>query len=398
MFVRLSFSIVVYFSLLVASIPDNWNFTSANYERYMTVTSTLQLNNQISDSEHIALGAFVDGECRGHVYPVLVGNQLVYFLMVYSNDINEIVSFSIYDNISEEIVDVNEMVIFESSVSFGSPDVPYSLSAYNYLVGDFNTDGVLDVADIVGIINVIINQAEYSEHVSLDLNADGVISVTDIVAFVTMLLDADLGRQIVWYYNGEEWVHDNMRGEVVSQSTIYNNSNDLSIYSNGDIAGIQLEVEGDYSINNNYIPEGWSMHYSNNVILMYSLDGSHLTQNKLFEYTGDLTITNSLIVDWYGGQTTSEHIEAPSTYKLIESFPNPFNPSTNIKFTLPEESNVNISIYNIHGKLIEELYEGVSLPGVKQLQWDASQQSSGIYFVKMMSNKYKETQKITLIK
>ena len=213
-----------------------------------------------------------------------------------------------------------------------------------------------------------------------------------------MLRECKSGNRLVWYYNGEEWVHDNNRGNAVTQSTIYNNSNDLSIYSNGDIAGIQLEVDGEYIINNNFLPSGWDIHFSEYIILIYSLDGSHLTENKLFEYSGDLDVISNIIVDWYGGQTTSDHIESPSTYKLIEAYPNPFNPSTNIKFTLPEQSSVNISIYNIHGQLVEELYEGVLLPGVKEIQWNASEQSSGIYFVKMVGNRYKETQKITLIK
>lgn len=75
----------------------------------------------------------------------------------------------------------------------------------------------------------------------------------------------------------------------------------------------------------------------------------------------------------------------PHDYSLYNNFPNPFNPSTNIKFDIPERGNVKISVFDILGRPVKELVNKTEDAGSYIVQFDASSLSSGIYIYKMES-------------
>jgi flagellar hook assembly protein FlgD len=83
---------------------------------------------------------------------------------------------------------------------------------------------------------------------------------------------------------------------------------------------------------------------------------------------------------------------------LNEAYPNPFNPSTNIDFSIYIESYVSIKVYNLQGKEIDSLIDQQYESGNHTVTWDASQYPSGIYFVKMVSDNFTDTKKLMLIK
>jgi len=70
----------------------------------------------------------------------------------------------------------------------------------------------------------------------------------------------------------------------------------------------------------------------------------------------------------------------PTSYALEQNFPNPFNPSTRIRYALPAESNVTITIYNVIGETVKELSQGVQPGGNYEVNFNASGLSSGVYF------------------
>ncbi len=80
------------------------------------------------------------------------------------------------------------------------------------------------------------------------------------------------------------------------------------------------------------------------------------------------------------------------------NYPNPFNPSTTIKFAVPKSSNVKIAVYDLTGKELEVLVNEHVQPGTYQTAWNASKYSSGIYFYKLTSDNFTETKKMILIK
>ena len=79
-------------------------------------------------------------------------------------------------------------------------------------------------------------------------------------------------------------------------------------------------------------------------------------------------------------------------------YPNPFNPTTTIRYDMSELNFVSINIYDIQGRLVEKLYNANQKSGYHTLRWDASNVSSGVYVVRMQVEDRIETKTITLIK
>jgi|GEM_PF-1286959 len=85
-------------------------------------------------------------------------------------------------------------------------------------------------------------------------------------------------------------------------------------------------------------------------------------------------------------------------YVLEQNYPNPFNPSTTIKFGIPEKNNVVVKIYNSLGSEIATLVNEVREAGSYEIQFNANNLSSGIYYYKIESGNFVETKKMILLK
>ncbi|MBD3233968.1 MAG: T9SS type A sorting domain-containing protein [candidate division Zixibacteria bacterium] len=95
----------------------------------------------------------------------------------------------------------------------------------------------------------------------------------------------------------------------------------------------------------------------------------------------------------------SENTEpVPEELELVGNYPNPFNASTTISYTLPEASRVRMDIYNLRGQRIETLVDGAQQAGEYFVTWDASQVASGVYFYKLTAGKNTFTKKMSLLK
>jgi hypothetical protein len=109
-------------------------------------------------------------------------------------------------------------------------------------------------------------------------------------------------------------------------------------------------------------------------------------------------------IDFDGKHEYSKIIEInfnemlPGGYVLEQNYPNPFNPTTNIKFAVPENSNVKITIYNAVGKEVGVLVNGQYTAGYYNYSWDASNLASGVYFYEMITDNFRQVQKMMLMK
>jgi hypothetical protein len=93
----------------------------------------------------------------------------------------------------------------------------------------------------------------------------------------------------------------------------------------------------------------------------------------------------------------------PEKFEFYQNFPNPFNPSTRIRFTIPQEAKVDIKVYNLLGKEITELLNETRRSGEYEISWNGrdsngNEMSSGVYFITLIADKYSKTIKALLMK
>jgi len=88
----------------------------------------------------------------------------------------------------------------------------------------------------------------------------------------------------------------------------------------------------------------------------------------------------------------------PHEISLSQNYPNPFNPSTSIQFQLPENQRVKLFVYDMLGRNVAVLADGMRSAGSHEVRWDASGFSSGIYIYSLQSESRRVTLKMTLMK
>lgn len=91
-------------------------------------------------------------------------------------------------------------------------------------------------------------------------------------------------------------------------------------------------------------------------------------------------------------------ITAPAIYALEQNYPNPFNPVTVIKYSIPVDGQVNLIVYNMLGEKVATLVNQVQKAGRHEINFDASQLSSGVYFYKIEAGSFSSVKKMMLLK
>ena len=99
-----------------------------------------------------------------------------------------------------------------------------------------------------------------------------------------------------------------------------------------------------------------------------------------------------------GASNISGNSELPKEFRLYNSYPNPFNPSTKIKFDILKSSNVKIIIYNALGKEVTSLVNEKLIAGSYEVSWNGSSYPSGVYFYKLVAGDFVNVKKMVLLK
>jgi hypothetical protein len=107
---------------------------------------------------------------------------------------------------------------------------------------------------------------------------------------------------------------------------------------------------------------------------------------------GDASLTSS------GVMNIGDRSSSIREYRLEQNFPNPFNPSTKIKYSVPQQSQVKIKVFDILGNEIETLVNEEKPVGTYKLTWYAENLPSGIYFYQLQAGDFIQTKKMVLMK
>lgn len=115
-----------------------------------------------------------------------------------------------------------------------------------------------------------------------------------------------------------------------------------------------------------------------------------------------LTPSSSISVTVVVAAGKSESL-LPDAFSLSQNYPNPFNPETVIKYALPEDCHVELTIYNMLGQKVKTLISQYQNAGYKMVHWNGKDDkgneiASGVYFYKIKSPKYSETKKMVSLR
>ena len=286
---------------------------------------------------------------------------------------------------------------FEESFSYGSL-ANYRLSATDFngneselstsefvvngILGDSNADLAINVLDIVVTVeNILAESATPYQFWAGDFNSDGELNVIDVVILVEYILDVSVSR-----------------GAPLMGASLTYGDGQIMLDADGSVAGLELEVEGEFTVIAQSIPPGWEFYGNDQRLLLISMDGSTLSHDMVLSYQGDLKILNNLLTDWSGNALNAPIIVLPEQVSLQSICPNPFNPTTTISYAVSETGIVELAIYDIRGRLVETLQSGQVESGTHQIQWQAAGQASGIYLVVFRAGDVQDTRKIILLK
>ncbi len=189
------------------------------------------------------------------------------------------------------------------------------------------------------------------------------------------------------------------------------NSQSITISNSGD--GIMIgrinSISPDFTIRKNevnydelsyYMESGQSFEFE---IAFTPTELGNLSEQIIVFSDDPNNLETGILVYGVGRPTDNNDNVAVYSTSLKGNYPNPFNPETNISFSLKDNSNVKIEIYNILGKKINTIMNAEMTKGNHTVVWkgidtNGKQVSSGIYFYRMTAGKYKETNKMILMK
>lgn len=179
--------ISVLFSMTILHAQDSqWSVNPYDYKYDMTIYAKVVYEGaEVSDYSNYEIGAFVGNECRG-VGDVQTKDSYTWvYLRVRSNQASgEKLIFKLYDKSTgrTSVIKPSQVIAFSSQGMIGKPSSPVTLEKPSYTLGDVNEDGIIDVADIVGVHQITAGGSTVGyNQLAADANADGIINVADVV-------------------------------------------------------------------------------------------------------------------------------------------------------------------------------------------------------------------------
>lgn len=344
-------------------------------------------------------------------------------------------------------VTVNDIVLIRRQIV----ELELFTSPYQMIAGDVNDNGVVSVADIIKIRRYLAelddlpsgnwafvdsafaitfeNWFEAPDYIDVTLGSDDITDL-DFIGVRKGDVDYSWGSEFGSLICLDDSVSVSLNN--VSCQPGENVTMPITATDFTDIAGVEIHAEYPQdaveviSINSN-VMEGATVNGGSGEIHFIWEDIDNLltvadyteiiliefqvSQNApdtiplsfVLTYVCDEFGDNFIVVEYNGfiitGPTAiGDDDNLPTEYSLQQNFPNPFNANTTLAFKLPYQSHVNLTVYDIQGRVVELLLNEEMMAGTHQVVWNASDCPSGIYLYKLETENYSETRKMILLK
>ncbi len=398
--------------------PDGTRNDTVSIVIYGTGNNTVPAGSTLTDFIEFRYGV-------GHVSPN--GSQLVHPMLLD-------VAASNPDGIAVGLsADVPQDVTIE----------PRGVNGYQY--GDVNHDGSIDILDLLLIQDCILGRTIVGVFDSVLANIapwgpgsvpapDGVINVQDLALEQKIILTG-------LYPDGSPSSYGSRvpdmpvlaKGSPLSPGmevklTIYISKTGIVTWMESvvPVKGLQLEFAGVPSVPSDMkiataLGEGYFYNADNLMrVLMYDSKSEVVAPGNFkagsmpfaLDKPDDVTLSKYVVASAQNTRISKVEVEIvkgedpaelPVNYMLSQNFPNPFNPSTNVTFSVPELSQVTLKIYNVLGEEVQTLFSDRMDRGTKTVEWDGHQANgsvapSGMYVVRMTAGSFVQSRKMMLLK
>ena len=247
---------------------------------------------------------------------------------------------------------------------------------------------IVSVSDSIGML---INLEE------LGLYANSITSIPSTIGNLTNMRQLYIFDMELTTVPGTLW-------NLTALTRLDLDRNQLTEIDNGIGQLVNLEI---LWLSDNYFTE-----LPDSLATLSNLSEVHIGYNYLYCVDGVQDI--SLIPDWLLNNTYGEldglywqncsemelvdENQIPRNFKLFSPYPNPFNPTTTIRFTVGNADMHSLRVFDITGRLVETLVNRELQAGEHEIVWNAGSRPSGVYFVRLESGEFDETQKVVLMK
>jgi hypothetical protein len=327
------------------NMGDGWigSLTEVSQDDGYWVKTSGDLTLSYEDSDPVSYDA--DGEV---VYDIHIGNNLISYPFVSSQSVSDALgtnSSNVYALAGEGVA---------------------SLNTQNGWVGSLST---LESGDGYWLVATV----DFS--FSFNGTASGLArQIAPLVAEDPQFRVVQSDKQAFYFVNNAT-----IRGESLS-------SEDLIIAYNGDQVIGSRYWDGDFT----------------DVPAMAASEGDKISFKVLDASSGNLVDMESEgNVEWINNGIEIVNLTdvfVPTEVSLSNAYPNPFNPVTMLSYDVPSDMAVSMGVYDVRGRLVDELVNNMHEPGRYDVTWNADQFSSGVYMIKLTAGSTVEIQKVMLVK
>jgi hypothetical protein len=266
------------------------------------------------------------------------------------------------------------------------------------VIGDLNKDSFYyDISDAVSMINYLLMidpSICESDPTPCDIDCNGQLHIADFQWLVLIIL----GHRVPC---DEPWSGSSKYAGAIEVGS----SNDMiSIKTDEDVGAVKFTFNE--AVDPQLAVPDMQMKVSGNQVVVYSMSGHAISAGKkdILKLKRGANLLSVEAANCNGEvlKVISDETK-PSASMLIQNFPNPFNPGTVLKYTLPKDVYVRLAIYNVLGQKVKTLVDEYKSVGTYTITWDGTNEyghvvSSGIYFYRLVAGENMVTKKMILMK
>ena len=296
-----------------------------------------------------------------------------------------------------------------------------------YAPGDSDFDSDTDINDVLAVVDFILEE-DYpteDEFRNVDVNMDENINIADVIMMVDIIFGTNVSR--LMNHDPSEIAYVDLKSDYSSSSIQF------QIEYNGPIRGMEFDLNFDselievqtprlLDVQSNVMISSAMIDKDTKKVIVSDIQGGIIEPSGYVylsipvEFKGsnydigfiDLENVNLAgikgdLIQQVTRSAASEVKLIPNDFSLQQNFPNPFNPSTEIRFDLPEEGHIELVVYNMAGQKVRTIESGNMKPGYHSMIWNGTNDkgtrvSTGMYFYSIQANNFQAVKKMLFLK